>query len=101
MKRINTNKEKIIDCTHVLDNSSPVYPNDTPLHIKYLKSMESDGYTLSEVITSMHVGTHVDAFSHLTSQSTTMDVFKIEQGISEGCVFNVVGQSVIELSQKQ
>lgn len=101
MSKANLKKSVIIDCSHVLSNESPVYPNDTPLHINYIKSFHKDGYTLSEVTTSMHVGTHIDAPSHLTPLQTTMKDFKLESGVTQGIVCNVVGQMEIILDNSQ
>lgn len=94
-------KLKIIDCTHPLNNESSYYPGDSPLRITSVKNYKQDGFSLSEINTSMHVGTHIDAPSHLTSLEVTMDEFSLEQGITQGIVFNVVGQDVIELDNQQ
>lgn len=94
-------KAEIIDCTHSLNNESSNYPGDTPLRITSIKNYQQDGYSLSETHTSMHVGTHIDAPSHVTPSEVTMDEFELKQGITQGIVCNVVGLNVIELDNQQ
>ena len=92
---------KIIDLSHVVSNQSPVYPNDQKVVIEAMKRYENDGYHLSTVTSSMHVGTHIDAPLHLSELPITMDRFPLDVGIGHGVVIDVRDQKVIELSQNQ
>jgi kynurenine formamidase len=92
---------KIIDLSHVVSNQSPVYPNDQPVVIETIKRYKDDGYHLSTLTSSMHVGTHIDAPLHLSALPITMDQFSLEIGIGRGIVIDVRGQEVIELKQDQ
>lgn len=48
-----------------IDDSSPVFPGDRPLHIAKEKTLDRDGYNLSNVSLNMHIGTHIDYPSHV------------------------------------
>lgn len=58
-----------IDLSLQLDESTMPFPGDAPLRIKRLKSIEEDGYFLSELSSSMHIGTHLDFKTHVLKES--------------------------------
>ncbi len=93
--------KKIIDLSHTISNQSPVYPGDQPVVIETVKHFNKDGYHLSKVTCSMHVGTHIDAPKHLSASTTTMDQFDLDVGIGRGVVLDVRGQREIIINQQQ
>jgi len=56
---------KLIDLTHTLTQSVPVYPGDSQPALHQIASIEQDGFTNYELTTSMHVGTHIEAPAHM------------------------------------
>lgn len=79
---------KVIDLTHIINETMPVYPGtDRP---KFLPAYtyEKDGFkeTLLQMYT--HTGTHMDPPAHLYAGRTTLDQFPIEQFIGKALVID-------------
>ncbi len=91
----------IIDCTRVLDNGAPSYPNDTPFELTMHKTYHKDGYTLSSLKSSVHNGTHIDAPSHISASTICASDFDLNKGISRTKVFDCSNQMHIELTKSQ
>ncbi len=55
----------IYDISVTISNDLPVWPGDTPIELRYNKHMQ-DGelYTLSQITTTVHMGSHLDAPLH-------------------------------------
>ena len=64
---------KVIDLTHTIRESMPVYPGTEPPKLSPTSSYESDGFkeTLLQMYT--HTGTHMDPPAHIFSGRTTLD----------------------------
>ena len=79
---------KIIDLTHPIAESMPMYPGaDAPkLHVAY--SHEEFGFM--EIFISMysHTGTHIDAPAHLYADGITLDKYSIEQFVGKALVID-------------
>lgn len=54
----------VVDLTHVLAPSLPVYPGYKPISVRRRFAVERDGFSANEVTFDEHTGTHVDAPSH-------------------------------------
>ncbi len=50
----------------------PVYPGDPDVVIKQIHTLEIQGWNLSELTLSTHIGTHVNAPIHMTSAGATL-----------------------------
>ncbi|NLC95604.1 MAG: cyclase family protein [Bacilli bacterium] len=87
---------RLIDLSYPLNNESPVYPGDPSLTIKKIKDYDKDGYSLNIISTSMHVGTHVDAPSHLTEISKTIDEYPLDCFYGRGVIINAYGEKSID-----
>lgn len=92
---------KIIDCSYLISNNSPVYPGDPKVNIEAIASLATDGYQLSQASLTMHVATHLDALSHLSNRCEHASDFPIELMISNACVLDVSNLSCIELTKSQ
>lgn len=55
---------EIIDLTHVLDKTTPVYPGDPPIDI-HTNSDENSGVTITKLSLGTHTGTHLDTPRHI------------------------------------
>jgi kynurenine formamidase len=53
---------KYFDLTHLFTQDMLVYPGDPKPELKQTASVILDGYNDFSVMTSMHVGTHMDAY---------------------------------------
>ncbi|WP_432704060.1 cyclase family protein [Methanothermobacter thermautotrophicus] len=56
---------KIIDLTHRIEDSMPVFPGDPPVKLR-IESSDAD-YITSSLSMGMHTGTHIDAPSMHTA----------------------------------
>ena len=64
---------KIIDLTQTLYDKMPVYPGDPAVRIKQVHKLKKEGWRLRYLQFSSHVGTHVDAFSHMDVNGQALD----------------------------
>ncbi|MBN2610616.1 MAG: cyclase family protein [Bacteroidales bacterium] len=55
---------KLIDLSHQITNSMPVYPGDEEPQIVTIRNHVTDGYQESSLIISSHTGTHIDCPRH-------------------------------------
>ncbi|HOP57177.1 MAG TPA: cyclase family protein [Bacillota bacterium] len=58
-------KSRWIDLTHSISPDTMPYPGDPCLILEKNEKKGKDDFVLSRVTTGMHLGTHVDSFSHL------------------------------------
>lgn len=79
---------KVIDLTHTIKETMPVYPGtETPVFIP-AKSYEKNGFKETKVTMFTHTGTHIDPPAHLYNGRTTLDQFPAEQFIGKALVIN-------------
>jgi len=77
---------KIIDLTHEISPSMPVYPGTEGPKFIPANSYEKDGF--KETLLSMytHTGTHMDPPAHLFAGRTTLDQFPVSQFVGKAVV---------------
>ena len=56
---------KYIDLTYTLNEETAVSPYDKPIKLNKVKFLDNDLYNDTEIRTTMHIGTHIDAPSHM------------------------------------
>jgi len=79
---------KIIDLTHTISESMPVYPGTEGPKLQNANTYEEHGFRETLLTMFSHTGTHMDAPSHLFSEGTTLDLFQVEQFIGKGLVID-------------
>lgn len=79
---------KVIDLTHIINETMPVYPGTDRPKFLPVNTYEKDGFkeTLLQMYT--HTGTHMDPPAHLYAGRTTLDQFPIEQFIGKALVID-------------
>lgn len=79
---------KVIDLTHIINETMPVYPGTDRPKFLPANTYEKDGFkeTLLQMYT--HTGTHMDPPAHLYAGRTTLDQFPIEQFIGKALVID-------------
>ena len=79
---------RVIDLTHVINESMTVYPGTNSPKLTNTSIYEKDGFkeTLLEIYT--HTGTHMDPPSHIYEGKKTLDEFPIEQFIGKAIVID-------------
>lgn len=91
---------KYIDLTHVLDESTSVSPFDKKIHLEQVKFLEKDYYNDSLITTTMHIGTHIDAPSHMVDSDIKISDIPIHQFMGEGVLLDFEDEKKITLRDK-
>ena len=69
----------IYDITPSIDDSTPVWPGDTPLSREVLlDTARGDNITLSTLRATVHLGAHADARGHVVAGARGIDEFPID-----------------------
>ena len=63
----------IIDLSHPITPSMPVFPGDSQTRFTELHNRESSGFSVHEFAMNTHAGTHIDSPSHYLVDGTTVD----------------------------
>ena len=79
---------RILDLTHTIAESMPVYPGTELPALKQANSYEKGGFEESLLCLYSHTGTHVDPPAHLFADRTTLDALPIEQFADRALVVN-------------
>ncbi|MDZ7671636.1 MAG: cyclase family protein [Halanaerobiales bacterium] len=87
-----TNK-KVYDVSINIKNDMVCFPGDTPTRKEKTKDINTDGYKLSNISFSVHVGTHVDAPSHFIENGKNINDIKLNYFMGKA--------QVIEIKNKQ
>lgn len=80
---------RIVDLTHPLSDEMPVYPGLPRPSFGPIARVESDGYAMSQYQLLNHIGTHVDAPSHLVAGGDTLDEIALERLICDAVTIDV------------
>jgi arylformamidase len=79
---------KLVDLTHLIENTMPVYPGDiTPL-IEPLSSIEENGATVAKLILGTHTGTHADAPKHMLASGRAVHEIPLNNFVGDAWVFD-------------
>ena len=79
---------RVIDLTHPVTNTMPVYPGTPPVRLTTACTYETDGFRETLLSMSSHTGTHMDAPGHLFADRTTLDAMPPEQFIGKALVID-------------
>lgn len=70
---------KLLDLTAPMFDGAPTMPMDPKLSLTWHCSLETLGYNLSRLTTSLHQGTHMDAQRHFFNDGETIDKIPLER----------------------
>ena len=79
---------KVIDLTHMIESTMPVYPGTEPPIFEPANTYEKDGFKETKITMFTHTGTHMDPPAHLYQGRTTLDAFSADQFIGKALVIN-------------
>jgi kynurenine formamidase len=79
---------KVIDLTHMIESTMPVYPGTEPPMFEPANTYEKDGFKETKITMFTHTGTHMDPPAHLYQGRTTLDAFSADQFIGKALVIN-------------
>ena len=86
-----------IDLTHTFKSSMPAYPGNPKSELKQVAFIGKDECALSEVKTGMHIGTHVDAPSHMLENGKSLDAYPPEHFFGRGVLLDARGKETIDI----
>jgi kynurenine formamidase len=79
---------RYIDLTFPLEEAMPVWPGDSRPEFREVKSLEQDGYVVQSIHFSNHLGTHLDAPSHIFKGGMTLDRIPLETLIGKAVLID-------------
>jgi len=91
---------KFIDLSVPINEHTPVYPGDPITSIHSHAELEKDGYEVHSICLGMHVGTHIDAPSHLLAGGKSLDQFALETFSGRGIYIKIKGNFDLEVVKK-
>ena len=77
---------KIIDLSPPLYDGMPVYPGDPEVEIKQVHTLEKEGWRLRTLSMPGHIGSHVDAFSHMDPEGKTLSEMPLTKFFGQAVV---------------
>ncbi len=90
----------LIDLTVVLNEQTPVYPGDPATTIRPAGVLAEHGYQDHVVSVGTHVGTHMDAPSHMVAGGKNLDEFQLESFSGRGVYIKVSAEFILEEIKK-
>lgn len=87
-----------IDLTLPIDERIPVFPGDPKPEIKQISTIREKGWNEKQLTISSHFSTHIDAPNHMIANGKTLSDYPIASFIAEAVVFDVRGQSIIDVN---
>ena len=78
----------VIDLTHVITETMPVYPGTEPPRLETANTYEKDFFKETKMTMFTHTGTHVDPPAHIFSGRTTLNQFPADQFIGKALVID-------------
>ena len=88
---------KLIDISHTLDETTPIFPGDYKTAISRHKSLEKDDCTAYLLQSYLHTGTHIDAPMHLINDDRTVKDFPLDKFYGKGVLIDARGEKLIEM----
>ena len=79
---------KLIDLTHTIGETMPVYPGTPAPSITVSSSHKADGFQEHQLILYSHIGTHIDAPNHVLPQGKTLDQFPLDHFAGKALVID-------------
>ena len=70
---------KILDLTHRIEESMPVYPETDPPRLTPANTFEQHGFRETLLTMGSHTGTHMDAPAHMLLEGKTLDQFPADK----------------------
>jgi arylformamidase len=93
MKGVKMTNNKVYDVSVNIKNDMLSFPGDTLTRKEKTNEINKDGYKLSNISFSVHVGTHVDAPSHFIENGKNINDIKLDYFMGKA--------QVIEIKNKQ
>ena len=79
---------RYIDLTLPMEEGMPFWPGDSGPEFREVKNLEQDGYAVQAICFSNHIGTHLDAPSHVVKGGMTLDRIPLETLIGKAVLID-------------
>jgi len=86
---------RLIDLTHPLSESTPLFPGDKPFLLNQNKFNNVDGYNAYTLLTGLHTGTHIDVPRHYLDDGRMVVDYPPQHFCGHGVLIDVRGQKRI------
>jgi len=83
---------RYIDLTFPVEEGMPFWPGDSGPEFREVKSLERDGYAVQTICFSNHLGTHLDAPSHVVRGGMPLDRIPLETLIGKAVILDFAGK---------
>jgi kynurenine formamidase len=80
---------KLYDLSQPLNQEAPFWPYYPPFEVKYIKRKAEHGVNAQYIMTSNHMGTHLDAPRHFVTGGMTIDQIPLEWLYGPGVIVNL------------
>ncbi|RMH79044.1 MAG: cyclase family protein [Calditrichaeota bacterium] len=80
---------KLYDLSQPLNQDAPFWPYYPPFEVKYIKRKAEHGVNAQYIMTSNHMGTHLDAPRHFVTGGMTIDEIPLEWLYGPGVIVNL------------
>lgn len=80
---------KLYDLSQPLNQDAPFWPYYPPFEVKYIKRKAEHGVNAQYIMTSNHMGTHLDAPRHFVTGGMTIDQIPLEWLYGPGVIVNL------------
>src|SRR5260370_7733009 len=80
---------KIYDLSQPLNERSSFWPYYPPFEVKYIKRKAEHGVNAQYIMTSNHMGTHIDAPRHFVTAGKTIDELPLEWLCGPGVIVDL------------
>jgi len=90
---------KVYDISIDIKDNMLNFPGDTKTKKETIKKIKNDGYKLSNIKFSVHVGTHVDAPSHFIEDGNNIEDVNLNKFIGKAQVIEIDDQKKITKSE--
>ena len=77
-----------IDLTFPVEEGMPFWPGDSEPEFREVKRLEQDGYAVQAICFGNHIGTHLDAPSHVVKGGMTLDRIPLETLIGKAVLLD-------------
>jgi kynurenine formamidase len=88
----------LIDLSLQIDENIPVFPGDPPAKINQISTIAEKGWNEKQLIITSHFATHIEAPIHMVENGKTLSDYPIDSFFGEALVFDVRGQSIINVN---
>lgn len=85
----------ILDLTQKLYNNIPVMSGDNPFRLVQDRFLTTHGYNGYRLETGLHVGTHIDCASHLTTNPILISDIPLDRFMGKGVLIDARGKKII------